>query len=127
MISTIKSVNSYISSNECTALNVEGYESVKEVFGSGGTIKSNKGDPELIIYVKFKEKVNISGILIESSMDTEKRPAIVKIYANKTSLDFADVETEPATEVININSSNIGKSIGLKIAKFRNISTLYVS
>ena len=41
-----KSLNSFISLNECTGLNLEGFEAVKEVFGYGGTLKSNKGESE---------------------------------------------------------------------------------
>lgn len=71
-LSSLNSVNNKISFNECTALNVEGGDSVREVFGFGGTVKSNKGDPDVLVFVKFKEGVNISGIRIEGPMDEGK-------------------------------------------------------
>ena len=86
-----KSLNSQISFNHCTGLNIAGTESIKEAFGFGGSIISNKGDPEVIIFIKFKDNVNLSGILIESSMDDSKVPTTMSLFANKESLDFGDV------------------------------------
>ena len=121
-----KSINTLISLNECTGLNLAGTESVKEVFGFGGTVLSNQGDPEVIIFVKFKNNVNISGILIEGSMDTSKNPSEVQLFVNKSTLDFSDIGSVSPAETINL-TSNLGKNVNLKIAKFRSVSSLVVS
>ena len=68
MVSTnYKTLETYIQYDKCEGLNIEGYESIKEVFGFGGLVKSNKNDPEIIININFKEKINISGIMLEST------------------------------------------------------------
>ena len=120
-----KSVNSLISFNECTGLNVAGTEAVKEAFGFGGTIISNKGDPEIILSVKFRDNVNLSGIMIESSMDGKKCPTSMQLFVNNPSLDFSDVGSIAPTESVNLEI-NLGKTVSLKIAKFRCVSTLVV-
>jgi hypothetical protein len=120
-----KNLNTKISFNECSGLNIEGTEPIKEAFGFGGTIKSNKGDPELIIFIKFNQNVNISGILIESSMDISKSPSNMQLFANKNDLGFSDIGSTNPTESINLGT-NLGKLISLRIAKFRSVSMLSV-
>ncbi len=120
-----KNLNSQISFNNCTALNIEGTESVKEVFGFGGSLISNKGDPEVIIFVNFKDNVNISGIIIESGMDKSKAPVKMQLFANMESVDFGDIGNVSPTESFELNGK-LGKNIALKIAKFKSVSKLYV-
>ncbi len=120
-----KSINSLINFNECDGLNVSGSENLKDVFGFGGGISSNLKDPEVIISIKFKCNVNISGILIEGSMDKSTNPTTMKLFINKTSLDFSDISTVTSTETVDL-SKNLGKLISLKIAKFKSVSTISV-
>lgn len=118
-----KSLNSFIALNECTGLNLEGFEAVKEVFGYGGTLKSNKGDPEVILIVKFRNNVNISGIRVEGSMDKSSHPTKMELFVNKSSVDFSDIGSINPTESIKVEH---GKIISLKVAKFRSVSVLTV-
>jgi hypothetical protein len=122
---TNKSINTLINYDKCTGLNITGTESVKEAFGFGGMIISNKGDPEIIIDINFRDNVNISGIMIESSMDSSKAPSAIQLFVNKNNLDFSDIGTVNPTESINLNGS-LGKVVNLKVAKFRSVSSLVV-
>lgn len=117
------SLNKFIAFNECSGLNLEGIQPVKEVFGYGGTIKSNKGDPEVLLMIKFNNNVNISGIMIEASMDKNKNPTRMELFVNNTSVDFSDIGSVNPTETMKVEN---GKMIPLKIAKFRNVSILTV-
>jgi hypothetical protein len=112
--------------SECSGLNLAGTESCREVFGFGGTVVSNKGDPEVIIIVKFKNNVNLSGIMIESSMETEKRPSSLQIFANKASIGFGDIGSVTPTESFTLSDNSFGKIQSLKIAKFKNVGVLCV-
>lgn len=123
--STKNSINAKISLEECTGLNLEGTETVKEALGFGGCIKSLKGDPELIIFIKFKDNVNLSGIMVESSMDDTKRPSIMHLFINKNDLGFSDIGSINSTESVDLQK-NLGKIVNLKIAKFRSVSSLAV-
>ena len=117
-------ITKFVSNSECSGLNLEGDGEVSGLFGNGVPVKSNSGDPEIIINVKFKVKVNITHILIESSMDKNSAPEKVKIFTNSSNLDFADAEENPATETINLSEENLGKKISVKIPKFKNVSEL---
>ena len=120
-----KSINSQILLKDSIALNTEGSGEVNNIFGYGGSVKSNKGDPELIITVKFISNVNISGIKIETGMDDTKKPEKMNLYVNNSNIAFSDIDNLKATETINIGN-NIGKLIPLKVAKFRNVGTITV-
>ncbi len=119
------SLNQQISLKDCIALNAEGTADISSVFGMGGSVRSNKDDPELIIVVKFLSNVNISGIKLQSCMNTDYNPQSMQIFVNNNSLSFSDIGSINPTEVINMNN-NFGKTIPLKVAKFRNVSTLAV-
>ena len=117
-------LNNKISYGECNGLNIEGDGEVKQILGLGGRIQSNAGEPELLLYIKFKEPVNISGISLEC-FDKDFLPAQMNIFTNTISIDFGDIENITSTETINL-SNNFGKQLPLKIAKFRSVSCLTV-
>lgn len=124
-MNTSIALNSSISLSACTGLNIIGDQNVQGIFGGGTPIISNEGDPEIIIIVKFKEKVSLTHILIESGMDTKKSPAKVKLFAGIEDLDFSDADSVPATESFNLNG-NLGKQISVRIPKYRNLSEISV-
>ena len=119
-------LNEFLSLNECSGLNIQGDNGVTSVFGGGSPIECQSGDPEMIIVVKFREKVSLTQILIESGMNEEKHPAVLKLFANIDDLDFADAEAFPATETIKLEG-NFGKNIKLNVPRFRNVSELCVN
>lgn len=122
----LTSINNLIEFGKCEALNTENPDDLKSIFGSGGLIKSNKGDPEVIITIHFKEKVNITGLLIDSFSDKSK-PTDVQLFSNKVNIGFSDIGSIPSTETI--SSYLVGKQYPLKIAKYRGIDmmTIYIS
>jgi len=64
------SVNSVISFSESEGLNIEGTDGIKDAFGFGGTIKSFSDDPEILINISFRDLVNLTGVMIEGSMNS---------------------------------------------------------
>jgi hypothetical protein len=119
------SINQHLSLKDCIALNAEGEADIRTVFGCGGAVRSNKDDPELIILVKFQSNVNISVRKILGGMNPDFHPQQMQVFVNNSALSFSDIGTVKATEVINM-TDNLGKTIPLKVAKFRNVSTLAV-
>ncbi len=113
-----------ISFGECSGLNIDGDAEVKGILGLGGRIQSNSGDPELILFIKFKEPVNISGIQVEC-FDKEYAPTSIQLFSNLTNLDFGDIGNIPSTETLNLGN-NLGKQLPLKVAKFRSVSNIIV-
>ena len=120
------SINELIEFGKCEALNAQNSDDIKSVFGFGGCIKSNKDEPEIIISITFREKVNIVGLMIETFGDDTK-PSDVQLFSNKTNIGFSDIGVVPATE--SITSFSVGKQYPLKLAKYRGIDTLtlYIS
>ena len=118
------SLHTKISFGECSGLNIDGGEDVRGILGLGGKIVSNTGEPELILFIKFQENVNISGIQIDC-FDKEFCPEKIKLYSNVANLDFSNFEEISATECISLKG-NFGKIVPLKAAKYRNIKNLAV-
>ena len=118
------SLHNQISFGECSGLNIDGDNEVKGILGLGGRIQSNAGEPELILFIKFKEPVNISGVKVEC-FEKSFEPEQMQIFANTHNLDFGDIGNIPSTETINL-TNNFGKQIPLKIAKFRSVNHLTV-
>ena len=114
------SLNNYIEFGKCEALNTQGNFGLKETFGYGGTMKSNEGDPEIIVKITFKEKLSCTGIMIEG-LDGETCPKKLKIFSGNFNIDFSDLDSIKATEELTVVS---GKIISLKLAKYRNIDCL---
>ena len=117
-------LNKKIAFANCEAINIEGTCSVKDVL-SGGYIRSNNKDPEVLIHIVFQENQNLNGILIEAP-NKDKRPDFLQIFVNNPTIDIGEVENLKSVESIKLDDSNIGKKIPLKIAKFRNITSLNV-
>lgn len=122
-MNSIVPLNALILTKECSGLNIAGDGSVSGVFGGGVPVMCQEGDPELIIVVKFRERVSINQIMIEAGMKEESLPDRVKIYSNKADLDFDDVQNIEPTELFNLKQ-NVGKKLNVKLAKFRNISDI---
>ncbi len=116
-------LNGSLALNECSGLNIANDQSVNGIFGGGNPIASNEGEPEIIVLVKFKEKVSLTHIQINGGMDKEKNPAKVKLYAGIGDLDFSDAEGLPATETFDL-SENLSKQLSVRIPKFRNLSEI---
>lgn len=117
-------INKKISFEKCEAINIEGTCTVRDVL-TGGYIRSNNNDPEILLNIVFHENLNLNGILIEAP-NKEKLPNILKIFVNNPTIDIGDVENLKPVETIKFDSTTIGKKITLKVAKFRNISSLNV-
>lgn len=118
-------LNKKIALSSCEAINIEGSSSVKNVL-SGGYIRSNDKDPEVLINIVFQENVNLNGLSIEAP-NKEKRPDMLMIFINTPNLNIGDVESLKPLETIVLNETNLGKKISLKVAKFRNVSSLNVN
>ena len=116
---------SLILKDESSGLNVEGNNDIYWILkGVDSPIKSNKDEPELLIYVKFKGQVNLTKILIDSkAKEDDNKPDIVKLFANSSNMDFSFAESCPGTEDIKLEGK-FNTKISLNLPKFRKISEL---
>ena len=118
-------LNKYISVNECSVLNVEDGETLKGVLTSNSTLKSIDDDPQILITLKFNQKVNITYIQVEGGMNSENNPASLKVFNGRNDLDFDDVQEMKPTEQFDLKT-NKGKPMKVNIPRFRNVNMMTV-
>ena len=115
---------SLILKEESTGLNIEKDNDISGILKGIEFIKSNKDEPELLLYIKFTGLVNITKILVDSkTKDEMNKPEILKIFSNSSNLDFSDAVSNKATEEIKLENK-YGIKILLNAPKFRKISEL---
>ena len=120
-----KEVNlfSLIAKSESSGLNIEGNNDISELFGPDYPIKSNKDEPELLLYIKFANQVNLTKITVESKTNEENTPEILKLFANSNNMDFSDAVSNPATQAVRLEGK-FGTKISLNVPKFRKLNDL---
>jgi hypothetical protein len=118
-------LNKCISFNECSVLNVEDADTLKEVLSSNSTLKSNEDDPQILITLKFVQNVNITYIQVEGGMNSECQPSTLKVFNGRNDLDFDDVQEMKPTEQFDL-LKNKGKPMKVNIPRFRNVNMMTV-
>ena len=118
-----KEVNLFalILKDESSGLNIEGNNDISGILKGNfsESIKSNKDEPELLLYIKFVGQVSLTKILIESKAPNDNnKPEILKIFANSSNMDFADAASNTATETIKLEGK-FGSKISINVPKFR--------
>ena len=116
---------SLILKDESSGLNIEGNNDISGILkGVESPIKSNKSEPELLIYIKFSHLVNITKILIDSKPNEEEnKPEILKLFSNSSNMDFSDAANNTPTEAVKLEGK-FNTKISLNAPKFRKLSEL---
>eukprot|EP00397_Hematodinium_sp_SG-2012_P035427 GEMP01038106.1.p1 GENE.GEMP01038106.1~~GEMP01038106.1.p1 ORF type:complete len:206 (+),score=41.48 GEMP01038106.1:182-799(+) len=91
-------------------------------------------DNQLLIKLKFKERVNVNSIQLDFSTPPEPAegethesyapPGAIKVYCNHDSLDFGDLDT--AKPIMESNELSSGKVIPLPSHKCQRVDTLHI-
>lgn len=93
----MEDITNVLDMSMCYCLNEQNSHTFRNLFESGDFehtgLKSN-ADEQLIIQLSFRQQVTLSNIeyLIESGSD--ECPRVIKLYLNKTNLDFSSIENE---------------------------------
>lgn len=82
--------------------------------------------------MQFVRSVRVKAIVIKSSGEPERRPRSIKLFINRPSLGFEDVQDaqEPyAAQILELTDEQVteGKKIPLRYVRFQNVSSLHVS
>ena len=116
-------LNNLVAKNESGGLNIEGEANISALFDKNDiSIKSNSGDATLITFIKFRERVNILNLQI-NGVSQETNPSLVKCYANRTDIDFSDINDIKPTQQFDL-TKEINKQMKVNIPKWRNIAEL---
>ncbi|KAI8470651.1 MAG: PITH domain-containing protein [Monoraphidium minutum] len=91
----------------------------------GGLFCESDTDEQLLFNIPFQQKVKIQSITIKGPADGSA-PKSVKIYVNRTSMGFSDVDSVPAALSVSLSGagSEEGETVVLKLAKFSNVTQI---
>lgn len=132
-----------IDQSRTTALNGSSrHASLLEVMAANPDDKAlaSDVDPQLILKVFFKEKVNLSAVSLrfnkppvpvggddEEDEETYAKPRLVKFFVNKGEMDFGDVETsEPAAQAIAETADEIEMKISCVGHRFQRLESIII-
>eukprot|EP00877_Chromochloris_zofingiensis_P015076 jgi/Chrzof1/9822/Cz04g17120.t1 len=82
-------------------------------------------DEQILINIPFHQKVKIQSIAIKGPSDSG--PKVVKLYVNRTSLGFSDVDSVPCAQQLELSEKDLeGEPVQLKFVKFQNVTMLSI-
>ena len=116
-------LNRYLSINECSGMNIDVNDKISNLFNSSATVTS-LDDPQIIITLRFIQRVSITQIQIESG-NKDIAPSKLKIFVGRDDLDFNDIEDMDPTETFDL-TKNLGKVMRVNIPRFRKVDTMTV-
>mmetsp|Transcript_36113 Transcript_36113/g.32500 ORF Transcript_36113/g.32500 Transcript_36113/m.32500 type:complete len:172 (-) Transcript_36113:140-655(-) len=88
-------------------------------------IRSEKGDPQLLINISFTGPVKIHHMQIRAR-DTASRPTSIKVYVNQLGIDFSSVEDSEPTQEFELDNSDYEGVTNFKYVKFQHVKTLTI-
>lgn len=127
-------------SSRTSVLNAaDGYCTLLEVLAANPDEKAlvSDVDPQILMKVNFKEKANLSQIIVrfaaapklkdEDADEVVSKPRLIKVFANMDELDFGDVEDTGATATQVIEDPN---AVEMKLAcighKFQRLQSVQI-
>ncbi|KAK1295760.1 PITH domain-containing protein [Acorus calamus] len=82
-------------------------------------------DEQLLIEIPFTQVVKLHSIIIMGP--EEEGPKTVKLFANKSNMDFSNVNDFPPSDSVTCTIDNLkGKPIILKYVKFQSVNSLKI-
>eukprot|EP01138_Halocafeteria_seosinensis_P011407 gb/GECG01011651.1/.p1 GENE.gb/GECG01011651.1/~~gb/GECG01011651.1/.p1 ORF type:complete len:183 (+),score=36.76 gb/GECG01011651.1/:1-549(+) len=117
-----------IDTNSTYALNVKQENEWKGILRGGGACLTSDADDQLIVYIPFRSPVRLRAIKVEAP-EGKPRPAAMKVFVNKPTVGFEEVEDEPATQSFDLHDANLtreGKSLETRFTKFQQVTSLHL-
>ena len=82
---------------------------------------TSDADDQLIVYIPFRSPVKLRTIKVEAP-EGKPAPSNMKVFVNRPTIGFEEVEDEPATQSFELESENLttgGKPVETHFTKFR--------
>jgi len=125
----------YLDSPQVYCLNESTDHSIRPIFQTKSKNTSDAYllsdvDEQLLLNITFNQTVRIRSIVLQSS-SAAQAPKHIKLFINKPSLGFEDVEdvSEPeATQVLDLTKEIVteGKPIPLRYVRFQGVNSLHI-
>ena len=109
-------------------LNLENDDGIRNAFQPNAQLGvRSDADEQLLIHLEFQEAVHLTHILIEP-VETERgaaeRPTSVKLFKNRLSFGFDDVDSIPETQALDLSTYTPNEKSVLNRVKFQNTTGL---
>jgi len=114
----------------CEVLNAAKKDSLQNALKQGMRdqelmLVESDADEQLLITITFQSKVKLQSISISGPGDG-RAPKAVKLFANRSNLNFDDVETMNAEQELELTPEMLGERTELKFVKFQNVERLTI-
>lgn len=129
-----ENINSYVTMNQIDCLNQKLNRTVKSVFQSaasatGENYLESDVDEQLILSIPFNQAVKLHSIKFgRADGKKEHAPKTIKLYANRLTLGFDEVDDIEPTQVIELTEKDYEADVAtpLRFVKFQNLTHLII-
>jgi hypothetical protein len=97
--------------------------------GSNATSIVSDADEQLLVTVPFRQNVKVHSLRVLSSGDDKDAcPRTLRLFVNRTAMDFGDAEGDPPTQELEITQDQAanGAVVPLKFTKFQSVHSLTI-
>ncbi|KAJ2802796.1 hypothetical protein H4R20_003142 [Coemansia guatemalensis] len=111
--------------SEC--LNQNDDHPMENIFVENDKVLESDVDEQMVLRISFNQPIKLHSIMLKAPLD--KAPKNIKIYANRTDVEFDDVDTAEATQEIEMTKDiyeNGGGVVNLRYVRFQNINTITI-
>jgi hypothetical protein len=98
--------------------------------GDAKLMTRSDSDEQLLLHIAFNEAVCLQGIkLIAGEGKLQEGPKTVKLYANRISVSFSDVDSLPPTQTLELGKDDLGSETSitpLKQVLFNRVNSISI-
>lgn len=134
-VASVAPLDDYILLAKSSALNATAGSDVSYILKQGQSelMMISDSDEQLLIYIAFKQLVNIKTFTIRGANgpagnDDISAPKTVKLWVNKPNIDFSDAEDISPTQEFELTSKHLDGDVHLNLdfLKFKSVDNLTV-
>jgi len=117
----------FIHKNQCECLNQSPNHSLLPFLDDASQYLESQSDAQLLISIPFTQPVKIHSLKIEAP--TDNGPKKVKLFINRSTIDFDFVTKTTATEELELKAEDLEKGNIVKLqwhGRFRNVQSLQI-
>lgn len=122
----------YLDRPQVNCLNESVPGSLKDILTSpktqSGQVLQSDADEQLLLTIAFNQSVRIRSLAIQSSVP-EEAPKKIKIFINKSSIGFEDVEDDAAAaQILDLTPENVanGERVQLRFVRFQKVNSIHI-
>ncbi|KAI0811092.1 PITH domain-containing protein [Irpex lacteus] len=117
--------------NETAQNNVKDLLASRKLNTNESLFVLSDADEQLLINIPFIRSVRIKSLVIKSKGEPGQQPRKIKLFINRPSLGFEDVQDaeEPdASQIIELTDAQVtqGKKIPLRFVRFQNVNSIHI-